>query len=220
MSIRDVQHKCDRNVLHAQMMFYHIKKHIKNLHIDNYLDIGCGECIKTKYIGELLGLPNNKIYGADIETWGGYNEETRDTKNINFIKLIPNEPFPIDSNKFSLMSAFMVIHHIENLNLFIREMNRCLKMGGYIVIREHDTINNMDKMLADIEHGVYEVAQRNNLNYFDNFYSHYYDWVELDIIFFRYGFEYIYADYEYSSVYANISPTRYFYAIYKKIKDI
>jgi len=218
-SIHHVQYKCDRNILHAQMMFYHIRQHIKGAVIDNYLDIGCGDCIKSKYIGELIGLPIEKIYGADIEAWGGYSDKTRD-KDINFIKLVPNEPFPVDSGKFSLISTFMVIHHIKNLNLFMRELNRCLKMGGHIIIREHDTINNMDKMLADIEHGIYEVTYRNNLNYFDEFYSYYYDWVELDIIFFRYGFKYVYADYEYSSVYANISPTRYFYAIYQKIKNL
>lgn len=211
--------KCSSFLLNSEDIAYHLKPFFKNTTNVEYLDLGCGQCIKTKMVGEILDIPDKNTYGADIESWGEYKDEIRE-KNINFIGLQINEPFPIESNKFDLVTALMVLHHVENLDLFLRETNRILKKGGIFFIKEHDAMTNFDKMLIDIEHGLYEVTMRNNSDYFNSYYGVYYDKIEWSVIIEKYGFEYIHTYYYYPSVYENIVPTRYYFGIYRKINNI
>ena len=53
----------------------------------------------------------------------------------------------------------MVLHHVENIDNLLREMNRIVKKGGFIYLVEHDTFTDIDKMLVDIEHALYETDQ-------------------------------------------------------------
>lgn len=204
---------CSRSENHAESMYYHFK-HI-NYKPDNYLDIGCGDCMITKHLGKLLNIPNNKIYGADIKSWSSYSVDNRDV-NINFIEIKENSVLPIKTNEFSLISAFMMLHHVRNLPLLLSEINRCLKKDGYLLIREHDAFTNTDKMICDIEHGIYDVSYQKDLNFFDNFYARYFDWIEWDIILKRFGFERCAFGYEYINIYQEIGASRPMYMIYKK----
>ena len=77
----------------------------------------------------------------------------------------------------------MVIHHVKNLDLVLKEINRILKMGGGLYIKEHDAFTDADKMLVDIEHAKYEIVRRNNKeNFYKKYYCKCFDYIERDLI--------------------------------------
>ena len=82
-----------RERLHADLYYDHLKKTIKDLKIKNYLDIGCGDCMKTQLLGRKLGLPDKNIYGADLKSWFGYDQTTRKV-DINLITIKQDGKLP------------------------------------------------------------------------------------------------------------------------------
>lgn len=220
-TISDIpKHRCGRDIMQAEDIITHITDYIQVDKNYEYLDIGCGSCYKTKYIGELLDLPLENIYGADIPSWFTYTSENRVTSElgINFIELEANKPLPIESNKFDLVTALYMLHHVKDLALMLQELNRIIKMDGYLFLSEHDAPTPADKMLCDIEHGLYAIVYEKDTKYYDTYYATYYDWIEWDLLLLRFGFKYIKADYVFD-VNNNMNPTRKFYAIYKKIEN-
>jgi len=110
----------------TENLFYEIKDHVKN--IKNYLDIGAGDGAKTYYFSQQLGLEKENVFGLDFVTFHSVDYLENRTKNINFIDLkVDDKKYPIKSNSFDMVSAFMVAHHIKNLELFFLEINRILK---------------------------------------------------------------------------------------------
>jgi len=206
-----------KDIRHAQEAVSNLQ-HIISIKPTNYLDVGCGTCKSTIILGHELGLKDIDIYATDIESWGGYTKEEKEHLPINFKWIKPDNSLDYDTNKFDLVSAFMVLHHVPNLKLLLREINRILKLNQYFVIREHDTLTNSDKMLSDIEHRIYEVVYRGNYKYNENI--NYHDKFEWDIILSRYGFELVGNYYDSMSVIYDISATRYIFKVYRKIKDI
>lgn len=215
---------CDGYVRFAQRVNYLVRNQILNkdpkFKLNNYLDIGCGDCIKTKLIGDLLELNSNKVYGADIPSWSIYSQKERKKLPINIIDLEINKKLPIKSNTFNLISAYMVLHHIKNLKLILKEINRILKIGSYLIIKEHDAINSIDYMLADIEHALYDVVYNEDERFIDEHYGEYYDQFEWNWILSKFGFKCIYTIHVYSNIDLEPSPTRGYIGIYQKIKNI
>lgn len=211
---------CDRYVKDTQIINYIIRTHaVPKLKIKNYLDIGCGDCIKTKLLGDMLGLNSKQIYGADILEWSSYTEQERKQLSINIIDLKPNKPLPIKSNKFSLVSVYMVLHHVKKLKLMLNEIHRILKPNGYLIIKEHDAITSLDCMLADVEHAIYGIiyGKYNYKNFIKDHYANYHDWLEWNLILHKHGFDYIYSKHIYSLISQKFKPTRGYIAMYKKI---
>lgn len=214
--------KCKKYLMTSESAVHFLKNTIGNIYYNlnyMYIDIGCGNCSKTKIIGESLGLSFDNVYGADIDTWGNFNESNRN-KNINFIPLEVDKKFNIDNGKFDLVSLLMVLHHVKGLDFFMNEINRITKINGYVFIREHDVMTNLDRMLCDVEHAMYEVGMRNNKKFFQEYYGEYKNIIEWNILFDKYGFNHIRSNFQFDNLYANISPTRYFYSIFQKISNI
>lgn len=218
------KHCDDHNVVRTQIFFYHIKEHIlahDKIRIKRYLDVGCGDCLTTKLLGDMLDLQSHHIHGADIPNWGAYSGTIREKSGVKISEINPKTSLlPYQDNYFEFVSALMVLHHVKKLNITLSEINRVLKKSGYFFIREHDAMNNVDYMLTDIEHAMYEVVRRNNQNFQEEYYAKYYDWLEWDLIMKHYGFEYVKAHYESDSIYYEIGATRYYYAIYRKVKNL
>lgn len=214
--------ECNKNTLRAQIYYDIISTYIlkkdKKFKLDNYLDYGCGSCVITKVLGEALDLPYNKIFGADIPAWGEYTREERKKLPIKIIDLKENQKLPIKTSQFSLVTAFMVLHHVKNLELMLLELNRIIKKGGYLILREHDCINYADFMLADIEHMLFQKVVRDEPKAKENYYAKYYDWVEWGYMLDKHGFKCIHHEFLSDSVYFNLTPTRAFIGVYKKIK--
>ena len=117
----------------------------------------------------------------------------------------------------------MVLHHVENLDFTLKEINRITKTDGFFLIQEHDAMNIIDKMIIDIEHSMYPYvysSDDNSTNFRKKYYAYYFNKYELDIILSRYGFECVDKDYFYYSINNKINNNRSYWAIYKKIKDV
>lgn len=124
--------------------------------ITNYLDVGCGTGVKTKIIGTGLELKSDQIYGVDVREWSVLKED-RAPDGIIF-KFIDDGILPFQTEFFDLISTFMVLHHIEPKlrSVILSEIYRCLKPGGYFIIREHNAEDAIDCMMCDVEHMLYD----------------------------------------------------------------
>ena len=122
-------------------------------------------------------------------------------------------------SQFDLITTFMVLHHVEKLDILLGEINRCLQQDGYLMIREHDAVNDLDYMMIDVEHAINELVIPDNINekFYKEYYGKYRDWMEWAVIMSRYNLKMIGFGYDSLSVRFNVAPTRYFFAIYKKI---
>lgn len=115
-----------------------------------YLDVGCLDGNITKSIGDHFKLHKLQIHGVDIKSYSDY-------ENIVFSKY-DGCILPYSDNSFDLITCLMVLHHLpeDNLIVLIKELNRVLKLGGIIILREHDVRNKYDCNLLDIMHDFYD----------------------------------------------------------------
>lgn len=217
---------CIKRIVFAQTMKKAVYDYIKNpKFIKNYLDIGCGEGRRTISIGQEFKLKKNNIYGIDVASFqeqGDWNRNNYIKDKFNFSTIMENEPYPYQNNFFSLISSFMVLHHIKDLEFTLQEINRVLRIGGIFLVLEHDCFHFVDKMLADIEHSMYSMvyAKKQFKNFRDDFYTNYFNYIELDIIMKKFGFELVNSDYLSYSMNHNILSNRSYWAVYKKVKNI
>ena len=55
---------------------------------------------------------------------------------VRYVKPSPSGIMPFQDNAFDLITCFGALHHIPNVTLVMAEMFRCLKPGGYALVRE------------------------------------------------------------------------------------
>lgn len=115
----------------------HLKEKIDFSNIKNILDYGCG----TGLIAFNLVEKNNEVLGLD-NSYGmieEFNKKVKE-KNLSNIKAkkhnILEEDLP--KNSFDLIVISMSLHHIEDINMFLKKSFEALKNGGYICINDLD----------------------------------------------------------------------------------
>lgn len=89
-----------------------------------FLDIGCG----TGQLLQLLGAKNIRALGIDI-SMQMLKEDKR--RNPNCMRA-NNYRTPFKDNTFTMVSAFAVVHHMADLEMFFSEIFRILKKGGIV----------------------------------------------------------------------------------------
>lgn len=154
----------------------------KGMKIKKYCDIGCGDGIKTKLFSEIMGA--EIIHGTDIKTWGPYNERKNFTFDFRYI----GEDGTLDykTSSFDLVTCFLTLHHIQNVERMIDEMHRIIKKTGILVIIEHDINNYFDELVVSIEHTFFSFFFDGDNNYIQNpYYSKYYNKYEWIYLFHR-----------------------------------
>lgn len=183
-----------------------------------YLDIGSSNGLITKAIGAALGLPKENIYAVDVEQWIGQenkvDEDAKDHINFSFIN-INDEKKSITHYKdgtFKLITILQALHHFENLNQMMKEIQRLSSLGGTIIIREHNTIDKTTQMLTDLEHLIYGILYDGLSidDFANNYYGAYKSSDEWDAVFEEYGFECVFKTYK-------TNPTKYYYAVYVNV---
>lgn len=96
------------------------------------LDIGCGNGLYTVRFAESA----RRTIGLDLAD-GPLNEARRKWAqpkgNIEFVKASA-ERLPFSNGAFDIVVAIEVLDHIENHNGALKEANRVLKDGGYLVV--------------------------------------------------------------------------------------
>ena len=158
--------------------------------VENYLDVGCSEGKITVAMTETLNLDSAHSFACDII-------DQPDSKSFTFTKST-SELLPYPDSKFDLITMVMSIHHFTKIDKMMSEIRRILKKTGIIVIREHNTSSNTQKVFYDIVHAMYSCILGNEMSpeeflYLSsrNEYSFYRSKDELIEIFRNYGFELI-----------------------------
>ena len=98
------------------------------------IDIGCGGGIYTKELA-LMGAKN--VVGLDFskEILQAAKENCNAFPNISFIHGdAHNIPYPNES--FDLIISRAVIHHLQDIPIFIREASRILKQDGILILQD------------------------------------------------------------------------------------
>ena len=93
------------------------------------LDCGCWDGINTKKYGEAVGT--NLLFGIEVNKTKSKQASKRGIK-VKTLDL--NKKFTYKSNFFDIIIVNHVIEHLVNVRLFVSEIHRVLKRGGYVVI--------------------------------------------------------------------------------------
>nr|QQV29274.1 SAM dependent methyltransferase [Kaumoebavirus] len=187
--------------------------------VDNYLDFGCGDGSITTRLGHLMKAKH--IHGVEVD-------KSAKNSEIDYHYIEPSAPFklPYPDGHFEVITAFMSLHHVTNLDDTIAELSRVLSPSGYLFIKEHDCWNAMDAMLIDIEHAIFStclgeaemdkemMAKLGDTSAESYGYKNYFGW---DKLMSTVGLSYISANYFYGSLRNEISPTRAYWSIYTKL---
>ncbi|UNP77658.1 class I SAM-dependent methyltransferase [Bacillus nitratireducens] len=98
------------------------------------IDIGCGGGIYTK---ELALMGAKSVVGLDFskEILQAAKENCKGFPNISFIHGdAHNIPYPNET--FDLIISRAVIHHLQDIPIFIREASRILKKDGILILQD------------------------------------------------------------------------------------
>lgn len=104
-------------------LYKQIKKLSSNLS-KKILDVGCGQ----KPYKNLFNF--SEYIGMDIEQKGGGHSH----KNEEIEVYYDGKRFPFNDNEFDSVLCSQVLEHVFEPESFIREINRILKIGGYLLI--------------------------------------------------------------------------------------
>ncbi len=164
-----------------------IESRLSRNNITSYLDVGCGKCELTAYIGKAIGLSSNNIYGTDVKqefeaSWGDIR---RKNNMLKFEYITSSGEIPFGGEQFDIITCFMVLHHIQKPEDTIKQIFERLRPGGLFYIREHNCETPQDHIFADLVHSLY-ILQNNelwpsleNIRAQHNYYKSAKDWRQL-----------------------------------------
>jgi len=94
------------------------------------LDLGCGEGYGT----DLLSQSVNSIIGIDVDPEVvKYAQEKYGSQNCRF-EVYDGAMIRYQEKKFDVITSFQVIEHVKDDHLFIEEIHRLLKPGGWFIM--------------------------------------------------------------------------------------
>ena len=93
------------------------------------LDLGCGDGVFTSELAANIGTTD--IHGIDV-----FKEEAEASrrKGIQVHSANLNEKFPIKDKLIDVVCANQIIEHLHETDLFIHEIRRVLRPGGYAIV--------------------------------------------------------------------------------------
>jgi len=93
------------------------------------VDLGCDDGAWTEILAKKIGT--DKYWGLDI------NQESltmAQKRGVRTVKADLKYPLPFKDGFFDVVHANQVIEHVPDVDLFLSEINRILKSGGYAII--------------------------------------------------------------------------------------
>ena len=110
--------------------FFNLLKHIPSGK-NSLIDIGCGKGLKTLQYAAILNIPKDKIYGID----GNKEYVTIASDSLSASTLdIEKDKFPFEDKALDVVTCNQVFEHLKNFFFPLTEMERVLKIGGYMAI--------------------------------------------------------------------------------------
>lgn len=106
------------------------------------IDLGCGKGDFTVKVKERIGC--DEIFGVD--TWRDGISES-EGRGIKIIKNDLNKKLKIQSNSFDVVVSNQVIEHLIYPEVFVKEIYRILKKGGYAVIST-ENLSSWDNIIS------------------------------------------------------------------------
>ncbi len=164
----------------------------------SYLDYGCADCKITQQVSERLNIPYDQTYGMDII-------EPPDTKII----YLQNSILSILDSSIDLVTVFVTFHHLTDVELehCLGEIVRVMRLGGVLIIREHDFDGSAElQALLNLIHLYIDIAGGAATIQSPGSYRAATDWTA---ILNRWGFRL-----DDVMTYAGNNPQRLYYAIY------
>lgn len=105
---------------------------VKNVpELDNLLDIGCADGTKTIQYAKMLSILLENVYG--IETKPEYVKLAQEHFKIINANL-EHETFPFQDQEIEIIICNQLLEHLKNIYFPLSEMDRVLKIGGYLII--------------------------------------------------------------------------------------
>jgi len=104
--------------------------HLRACIIHRYVDFGCGSAILTSFIASRVRP--KEVVCIDIN-----DESLKEAKKQGFKTFkcdLNKDALPLSTNSVDLATAFEVIEHLWNKDLFLEEVYRVLKPGGIFII--------------------------------------------------------------------------------------
>jgi ubiquinone/menaquinone biosynthesis C-methylase UbiE len=139
-----------------------------------YLDIGSGNGIITKTIGNYFKFSFENIYGVEITKW--MEKDHQDNKTAIKTSYIVGDILPFDDNSFELVTCIMSIHHFEYREKMLNEIERILKPNGLLLVRDHEYDYTKElKDLIDLEHALFAtvIHEKMDINQINDFWKTY-----------------------------------------------
>jgi ubiquinone/menaquinone biosynthesis C-methylase UbiE len=184
-----------------------------------YLDFGGGDgqnayAISTKVLNiEKKG----NIFVSDIQSWFG-NENVQKYKDILTYRYLKSFYLPFENETFDFITCFQVLHHIRKVELTLKELYRILKKGAILLIREHECDNEQTSLLIDIEHSLFEISGKINVDYsyLEHYFAHYFTKEELYNLLIETGFKLVLKKNGQPLETEPIGITRYYISVWQK----
>jgi ubiquinone/menaquinone biosynthesis C-methylase UbiE len=181
-----------------------------------YLDIGSNNGLITVELRKKLRLPAYCTFGIDVDIFSkqkiipvpGFNYRSYDGYHI-----------PYDDNYFSLVTCLMVLHHIRHIDDFIQEIYRVMKIGGILLIKEHDAYSTCINWIISLEHIFYDVIDYHEdpSKIYNNYEQYTLSKKKLIKLLENHNFELIgISDTNFVRKYHYYNPTMVFYALFVK----
>jgi len=118
-----------------------------------YLDIGCSDGSITKAMGTALGV--TEICGMDIVN----------ILDPEYGVIFIQEFGQVPDGYMKMVTSFVTIHHIPDINTLLKEVHRVLIPGGLFIIREHAFTTKESVGIVMAEHIIYDYVKVNDSDY-------------------------------------------------------
>lgn len=111
--------------------------------IKTYLDIGsCKMDISIDLIKRYDIRNSFLVDHIDEDLFQEYYRNEMISYSINYSQFDPQNQIPFPSDSMDLITMLLYVHHrFEDLEIFIADVSRILKLGGILILQEHDISN-------------------------------------------------------------------------------